>query len=80
MSQARNKKKFRMAGSSACPAAVDARWSQIRRFGSTPKKEDSILSPNNVKFGDFFDFFYIFEPCQLITDIADYSLLYPGAI
>ena len=47
MSQARNKKKFRIAGSSACPAAVDARWSQIRRFGSTPKKGDSILSPNN---------------------------------
>ena len=46
MSQARNKKKFRIAGSSACPAAVDAHWSQIRRFGSTPKKGDSILSPN----------------------------------
>ena len=47
MSQATNKKKFRIAGSSACPTAVDARWSQIRRFGSTPKKGDSILSPNN---------------------------------
>ena len=46
MSQATNKKKFRIAGSSACPAAVDARWSQIRRFGSTLKKGDSILSPN----------------------------------
>ena len=42
MSQATNKKKFRIAGSSACPAAVDARWSQIRRFWSTPKKGDSI--------------------------------------
>ena len=46
MSQATNKKMFRIAGSSACPAAVDARWSQIRRFGSTPKKGDRILSPN----------------------------------
>ena len=48
MSQTTNKKKFRIAGSSACPAAVDARWSQIRRFGYTPKKGDSILSPNNL--------------------------------
>ena len=48
MSQAKNKKKFRIAGSSACPAAVDARWFQIRRFGSTPVKGTVFLSPNYV--------------------------------
>ena len=47
MSQAKKKKKFRIAGSSACPAAVDARWFQIRRFGSTPGKGTVFLSPNN---------------------------------
>ena len=36
MSQAKNKKKFSLAGYSACPAAVNARWFQICRFGSTP--------------------------------------------
>ena len=36
MSQAKNKKKFALAGSSVCPAAVDARWFQIQRLGSTP--------------------------------------------
>ena len=38
MSQAKNKNKFALAGSSACPAAVDARWIQIRRFGFTPER------------------------------------------
>ena len=47
MSQAKNTKKFRIAGSSAYPAAVDARWFEIRRFGSNPEKGDSFLSPNN---------------------------------
>ena len=45
MSQGKNKKKFRIAGSSACPAAVDARWFQIRPFGSSPEKGDSIPVP-----------------------------------
>ena len=44
MSQAKNQKKFTLAGYSACPAAVDRRWFQIRPFGSTTEKEDSILS------------------------------------
>ena len=47
MSQAKNKKKFALACSSACPAAVEHRWFQIWRFGSTPEKGDSFLSPNN---------------------------------
>ena len=50
MSQAKNKKKFKIAGSSACPAAVDARWFQIRRFGSTPETGDSFLSPNKPEW------------------------------
>ena len=48
MSQAKNKKKFRIAGSSARPAAVDARWFQIRRFGSSPEKGTVFLSPNEL--------------------------------
>ena len=47
MSQGKNKKKFGIAGSSACPAAVDACWFQIRRFGCTPVKGTVVLSPNN---------------------------------
>ena len=47
MSQAKKKKKFSLAGYSACPAAVDARWSQIRRFGPNPEKGIVFLSPNN---------------------------------
>ena len=46
MSQVKNNKKFRIAGSSACPAAVDARWFQIRPFGSSPEKGTVFLSPN----------------------------------
>ena len=31
----------------ACPAAVNARWFQIRPFGSSPEKGTVFLSPNN---------------------------------
>ena len=75
MSQATKKKKIRIAAFWACPAAVDARWSQIRRFGSTPKKGDSILSPKkylteNYKFTFSNKFTVINQPHTLVKIVS----------
>ena len=41
----RKNEKFTLAGYSACQAALQFRWCEVQRFGSTPEKRTAARCP-----------------------------------